>query len=434
MLKIGHSVTLPDTLRGPNPGTREEGAIQVPEELETVPGVPKDNVTVNWYSTHYPIESHSVENFVYRQFTRDVTDIKEIRDEHEKLQKPLILAAQKSGDIEPTVEPVPGKDVTKEIKDKAIELGFAMVGMTAYDKRYTYMSKKSYVKPWPHAICLAMEQPYEETQTIPSEAAEAAVFATYRRSGRGLMDLADYIRSLGYHAQIHNSSDAASAVIPMFVEAGMGQQGAMGYLLSPHFGSRHRLQMIITDAIVSYDKPVDYGIHNFCSICQVCVNRCPGRALMRDKVWWRGVEKFKMIAKRCRPVMARYAACGICMKVCPIQRYGLEAVLDHYATTGQVLGKGTHQLEGYSMRDMGYFGPGELPTFDTDFFHIPEGYADQYHLQQMKAKIEKGDIPEGPEGDKIWQEFRQNLEEAVHAPVDAMRAQYDQEEADQDEF
>ena len=89
----------------------------------------------------------------------------------------------------------------------------------------------------------------------------------------------------------------------------------MGYLLSPHFGSRVRLLMITTDALVAHDEPVDYGIHAFCSICQVCVNRCPGRALIREKVWWRGVEKFKVIAKRCRPVMTRYAACGVCMKV-----------------------------------------------------------------------------------------------------------------------
>ena len=71
----------------------------------------------------------------------------------------------------------------------------------------------------------------------------------------------------------------------------------MGYLLSPHFGSRHRLMMITTDALVSYDQPVDYGVQAFCTICQVCVNRCPGRALTRDKVWWRGIEKFKIIAQ-----------------------------------------------------------------------------------------------------------------------------------------
>ena len=61
----------------------------------------------------------------------------------------------------------------------------------------------------------------------------------------------------------------------MFVEAGLGQLGANGQLLSPHFGSRARIMAISTDAQVTYDQPVDYGIHAFCSICQVCVNGVP---------------------------------------------------------------------------------------------------------------------------------------------------------------
>ena len=349
------------------------------------------------------------------------------------MNKPIVRAAAVSGDIEPTAEPVPGKDVTDEIKAKAFELGYGVVGITAYDSRYTYVSKRKWVKPFPHTICLAMEQPYELTQTIPSEPAEEAVFATYRREGAAGLELADYIRSLGYHAQVHSPNDPGSVVIPMFVAAGLGQQGAMGYLLSPHFGSRHRLMMITTDAIVSYDEPVDYGIQAFCTICQVCVNRCPGRALMREKVWWRGVEKFKIVAKRCRPVMARYAACGICMKVCPIQRFGMKAVMEHYGETGQVLGKGTDNLEGYEIRDMGYFGPGDLPRFDADFFHIPEGYADQHLLDDLKAKIQAGEVPEGPEGEKVWAEFRANLQTVVKGPQDAMFADKEYID-DMDEF
>jgi epoxyqueuosine reductase len=159
----------------------------------------------------------------------------------------------------------------------------------------------------------------------------------------------------------------------MFVQAGLGQLGANGQLLSPHFGSRARLMMITTDAPVVYDEAIDYGIHKFCQECQVCVQRCPARALMKEKIWYRGVEKNKLIYKRCRPIMARYLGCGICMKVCPIQKFGLKAVMEHYIETGEVLGKGTHQLEGYMIEDKGYFGPGELPTFDPEIFDMPHG-------------------------------------------------------------
>ena len=266
--------------------------------------------------------------------------------------------------MEPTAEPT-GEDVTELIKDGARKLGYLEVGLTAYDPRYEFKHKRGFTQ-LPTAICLAYEQDFEPTQTIPSLEAEIVHSSTYRTQAAAGLKLGNYIRSLGYRAHVIHSNDATGPMIPMFVAAGLGQLGACGYLLTPHEGSRNRLMMVTTDAKVTYDEPIDYGIHAFCQVCQVCVNRCPGRALMRDKIWWRGLEKNKLYFKRCRPVMARYMGCGVCMKVCPIQKYGMKNVMEHYAETGQVLGKGTHDLEGYTLEDKGYFGPGEMPVFDRD--------------------------------------------------------------------
>ena len=420
MLKTGHTVTIPETVGGAEARNGPE-TVAIPEELETVPGIPQDQSTVDFYSKSYPLESHSVEHFSYIEFLRETTDF---YTDTMAYNRASINAASTSGDIEPTAEPVPGKDVTELIKAKAVELGF-VVGITAYDSRYTYITKRKWAKPFPHTICLAMEQDYDQSQSMPSHPAEMLAILTYKRSGEAQLELAEFIRSLGYRAQIHHPLDPGAVAIPMFVAAGLGQLGANGQLLSPLFGARGRLGMITTDALLTHDKPVDYGIHAFCSVCQVCVNRCPGRALMRDKVWYRGVEKFKVIAKRCRPVMARYDACGICIKVCPVQKYGLKHVMGHYAATGQVLGKGTHDLEGYELGALGYFGPGDLPKFTSEFFHVPEGYADQHLLDELKAKIDAGDMPEGPERREVFQEFAARLEDVLMGPQDALEHEYD---------
>jgi ferredoxin len=199
----------------------------------------------------------------------------------------------------------------------------------------------------------------------------------------------------------------------MFVQAGLGQLGANVQLPSPHFVSRARLQVIFTDANVTYDQPIDYGIHKFCQVCQVCVNRCPGRALMPEKVWYRGVEKNKLVFKRCRPVMARYLGCGICMKVCPIQKYGMPAVMEHYVETGEVLGKGTENLEGYELRDKGYFGPGQLPIFNREFFKMPQGRSEDWLLLEFRDKLQEtaGDVSTNQ--DQMWTEFRTRVEKSL---------------------
>ena len=385
---VSHVVTRPGRKHGDT-----DVQIPVAQDLATVPGIPLREADLSFYSRVYPQETQNIEKAADRQWVWTVypPEVLEHRKRHDEVNEPLVDAAAVSGDLEPTGTPT-GEDITELIRLKARELGFGEVGFTKYDRRHTYTSKKRWVK-FDHAICVALEQDYVQTQSLPSMDAEFAHFGTYEIEGALLLDLADYIRSLGYHAQIHSPNDNSAAYIPMFVAAGLGQLGANGQLLSPHFGSRARLAMITTEAPVTYDEAVDYGIHQFCQVCQVCVNRCPGRALVRDKVWWRGVEKNKLIYERCRPVMARYDGCAVCMKVCPIQRFGMPAVMEHYVATGEVLGKGTHLLEGYTFLERGYFGPGELPQFDRQFFEIPHGRNEDWLFQQFKEKLMSEGLP-----------------------------------------
>lgn len=388
--KISHIVTRPESREGSGPVS-----IPVAEELATTPGIPKREVDLSFYSRTQPLESQTIEKTADRVWTWSVfsDEVAEYLNHHINATKPLVDIAERSADLPPTGTPDPAGNITDEIRTKARELGFGEIGFTRYDRRYTFKVKKGWVK-FEHAVCLAYEQDYRQTQTIPSMEAEYAHYGAYEEENKQGILLAEYIREKGYRAQIHSPNDNSAPYIPMFVEAGLGQLGANGQLLSPHFGSRSRLMIITTDAPVDYDSPVDYGIHKFCDICQVCVNRCPGRALVKEKVWWRGAEKNKLMYERCRPVMAKYEGCGVCMKVCPIQRYGMEPVMKHYVETGEVLGKNTDNLEGYAFEDRGgYFGPGELPKFDTEFFEIPKGRSEDWLFDQFKQSIsEKGGL------------------------------------------
>ena len=421
MLKIGHEVSRPGKFRSDAPVT-----IPVPEELEGVPGIPLNYREVDWYAKEYPLETMNITERASRDWANAIRDghveMREIRKEHDKLNRPLIMAARLTGEQEPTAEPT-GEDVSEAIKAKAKDLGFLEVGITAYDHRYTYHSKKDWVK-FPNVICLAYEQDFEPTQTIPSVDAEIVHSSTYRTEGASGLELGRFINSLGYRAQVHSPNDNTGPYIPMFVEAGLGQLGACGYLLTPHAGNRNRLMMVTTDAEVTYDKPIDYGIHAFCQVCQVCVNRCPGRALMRDKIWWRGLEKNKLYFKRCRPVMARYLGCGICMKTCPVQKYGMKNVMEHYAETGQVLGKGTHDLEGYTLEGKGYFGPGELPTFDRGFFDMPHGNEYEHTFEEFKkaAKADGGVIT-----DELIEQFKAEMSQHLSSETTDSLTMMDQD-------
>jgi ferredoxin len=392
--------------------------IPVATDLVSVPGIPSREIDVSYFSREDPLENMAISESASAEWARKLRDghspeYSAFAEEHRHEMEPIVEWVRTSGDLEPTGTPT-GEDVTEIIRQKARELGYGGVGFTYNDRHYVYQSRKPVMKNnLPHAICLELEQDYEKTQSIPSMAAEETHQGTYFNQGPRAMALTDLIRSLGYRVQVSGPTWHYGPMIPMFVQAGLGSLGANGQLLSPHNGSRARLQIIFTDANVTYDQPIDYGIHNFCQTCQVCVQRCPGRALMQEKVWYRGVEKNKLVFKRCRPVMANYLGCGICMKVCPIQKYGMQAVMEHYVETGEVLGKGTDSLEGYTLHDKGYFGPGQLPSFDREFFNMPRGRSEDWILVEFRDKLMEATGRDDVDKDEMWDDFRDRVEASI---------------------
>lgn len=404
------------------PGRRlEDPSVTIPiaEDLMTEPGIPQRERDVSFFSREDPIENMALSESASAEWSRDERvkhspEANAFFDQHEENMQPIIEWVRQSGDLEPTGTAT-GADVTEVIRQKARELGYGEVGFTRNDAHYVYQSRKKPMRnDLPSAICLALEQDYVKTQTIPSLDAEDTHFGTYEDQGPLSQALTDFIRDLGYSVQVSGPTWHYGPMIPLFVEAGLGQLGANGQLLSPHFGSRARLQIIYTDAKLTHDQPIDYGIHQFCNECKVCVDRCPGRALMADKVWYRGIEKNKLVFKRCRPVMARYLGCGVCMKVCPIQKYGMKPVMDYYVESGgEILGKGTDNLEGYSFPDKGYFGPGQLPTFERNFFDMPKGRSEDWVLLEFRDKLFENLAAEGKEKEEMWTEFRDKVESSL---------------------
>src|ERR671914_2489703 len=125
MLKIGHEVIRPGKRYGEPSVT-----IPIPEELETVPGIPTNQREVDWYAREYPLETMNITERASRDWANTMRDqhaeMREIRKEHDKLNSSLIMATRQTAQMEPTAEPT-GEDVTQQIKDKARELSYLTV-------------------------------------------------------------------------------------------------------------------------------------------------------------------------------------------------------------------------------------------------------------------------------------------------------------------
>ena len=411
--------------KGRKPGD-DDLRIPIAADLLKVEGIPIRDNEVSYYSREFPLESFSVlesASAVWADGERErhTPEISNLYSEYQSKISPWIEKIVDVGNRKPDVTP-DFQNITRRVRQKVLSIGYDEVGFAKFDRRYIYQSRKSQVRTdLGNAICLAIEQDFEKTQEIPSMKAEEAQGDAYIKQAKLSLALSEYLLSMGYSAQISGPAWHFGPVIPMFVQAGLGQLGVNGQLLSPYFGSRARLQIIITDAPLSFDKPVDYGIYKFCETCQICFMRCPSKAIQAQRVWFRGVEKHKLIAKRCRPVMTRFSGCGICMKVCPIQKYGMKDVMEHYIETGEVLGKGSDDLESYSLGNKGYFPTGKLPSFDKEFFEMPKGREDSAALSELEESLNGNKNDSNYSEAQAWKKFRErikNLKERKGSMVD----------------
>jgi epoxyqueuosine reductase len=252
---------------------------------------------------------------------------------------------------------------------EARKIGMSTIGFAPYDERYTFAENVGEIEGQNVIVCV-LEQKWEPTQTLPGPVGEQTALSTNAEIIDMTALLATAMSKAGYQARAH-STEGVAVIHHYGVEAGVGQMGINGQLLTPEAGSRCRLAMITTDMPLVFGGPRDFGIPAICDGCQACVRRCPAGAIPVKRTWHRGIEKSKLNLSRCFPLVAKVNGCSVCVKVCPIQRYGLESVLEHRAETGLIKGVGTDELEGYDWPLDGlHYQPGEKPKLEPSFFEL----------------------------------------------------------------
>ena len=69
-------------------------------------------------------------------------------------------------------------------------------------------------------------------------------------------------------------------------------------------------------------------------------------------------------------------------------------------------------LEGYELPDKGYFEAGKLPRFDTEFFNMPTGRAEDHLMDDLQDKLQSASSSEGEDG--AWREYREKIEDTLN--------------------
>ncbi len=175
-----------------------------------------------------------------------------------------------------------------------------------------------------NAIVMGIGNSRELLQTAPSAMTHASGSIGYTRQSVATLSLCEYIRSLGYVAI--PCSNTTVLQTPMGIAAGLGQAGRLGTLITPEFGPNLKVFTVLTNMPVRHDKPIDFGVTEFCETCKKCARECPSKTITegprsytaRTKCSQDGVLKWQNDYMKCLEYWVEGGTnCSLCLSVCP---------------------------------------------------------------------------------------------------------------------
>ena len=241
------------------------------------------------------------------------------------------------------------------IKKVTHTFGATLVGVTKLNPDWCFQGHLRGVgsgdydvpKHWEYAIVFATPHEWEQFYANPTYGSSYDGYSRERIIG-GRLEA--FIHELGYPARTHIPAGSYDIMMPpVAIDAGLGEQGRKGLLVTPELGSNARLGCVTTKIPMAVDKPIDFGVQEFCKKCKICAERCPSGAISHadEPDMEFGYKRWRIKCEICAHVWASVASskfsrgCRICLAVCPYSRknnwlHTLSKSIDPRDPTGMV--------------------------------------------------------------------------------------------------
>jgi reductive dehalogenase len=227
-------------------------------------------------------------------------------------------------------------ELTSMIKKAARFFGADLVGIAPLNRDWLYTLNRRgepYNVPdtMGYVIVMAIEMDYDAIATSPTFTCSAATALGYSTMAFVEVELAAFIQRLGYNAMIAGNNVSLS--VPQAIDAGLGQYGRHGILITKKFGPRVRIAKVLTDMPLLRDYP-DEGfcksVVRFCETCEKCATTCPSQSIPygREQTWTGttksnnpGVKKWFVDVESCYGFWVENGSeCSNCIRSCPYNK------------------------------------------------------------------------------------------------------------------
>jgi len=234
----------------------------------------------------------------------------------------------------------PEEEASAMVEHAAIQFGAVQVGFAALEPSWLYANaridpeaEELIAGPLPigevviperfrWVITAAAPVPYALSRYARADLGSAGDRSGWARSEMLELMLLNFLTALGYGA-----APLPGSYIPHALMAGLGEMGRMNRLISPVVGGNFRMAAVLTDLPLALDRPIDFGLQEFCARCKKCAETCPPQALSHDaepswepKGHWNapGKRVYFETAPNCLEYNIKQSTfCCVCMACCP---------------------------------------------------------------------------------------------------------------------
>jgi len=231
------------------------------------------------------------------------------------------------GDVAKVKRKIEPDSITRFVKDLAKKYGASDTGVTLLKDYHKYAiigRGDDYGQPvelnHKYAIAFAVEMDHEMIQSAPNGPVVTESSHIYLKSGLIAVQVAQFLRSLGHNARAHIDGNYR-VVCPLVArDAGLGEIGRMGLLMTPKLGPRVRISVVTTDIeMIEDNRSEDKTVTEFCELCEKCSHNCPTQAIQYgDRKLVDGLNKWQIDHTACFSFWTVNGTdCGRCISVCP---------------------------------------------------------------------------------------------------------------------
>ncbi|MGD9395679.1 MAG: reductive dehalogenase [Candidatus Thorarchaeota archaeon] len=227
-------------------------------------------------------------------------------------------------------------ELTQMVKKAARFFGADLVGIAPLNRDWLYTGNRrgepyNVPETFEYVIVMAVEMDYDAIATSPAFTSSAAVGLGYSSMAFIELELASFIQKIGYRAM--TSGNDVSLSVPQAIDAGLGQYGRHGLLITKEFGPRVRIAKVLTDMPLQRDYP-DEGfcksVIRFCETCEKCATTCPSQSIPygKEQTWEgatisnnSGIKKWFVEVESCYGFWVENGSdCSNCIRSCPYNK------------------------------------------------------------------------------------------------------------------